>query len=652
MPTVDLVSPGGAFSPGAVGDGVTDDAPAVRAFNTWAQAQVSPITLTCGTGSKTFLISGADSSGLRANSLAYNVSQPLTVMGNGRTATIFKTPDSINLGSLHSLKSGDSSFGSIKNWTARLFSIGAGNTVLRCKSAGDTAQFSTNTWAILAGCDLQAAGDPPNSFYFEFVFITAINAGAGTVTVLDPIANTYLETWPNYLGNATPGSILDRGGPATLYALDPAWNIEPTFQSLQFNQGAGQSYAKGRKITFNDVLWTGSNIIAPTLNQSFSFVNCDLSNIFIEVDKLISELIFDSTINVSTHFQNSIDRLTIKNNSNVKLNGTPRRVVIDNSTIPTFNIGSISFGRTESIRATNTAFTSWQYTPLEDKGDITNTTITADYSMSGGIIKVLKASLPAYGIRWGIPGTWCYWELSLTNYGPTFQVLEVWDDASYVYVRTNQTGGFPAGAFGIRVHPCLDAIFQGCTGVSQAVNLTNALTAGFGGKPMQRYASTTFNGNNMGGNGTGQTVGLPDFVVGKIVSYTINVTTPYTGSGQPTLTWNAAQQFANNNVVKPDFSLAVWAPVINLKVAGSRVIAPTGVTFNGSPGSGSGDSGLALPDPNAWVGNLGQTGLGASANVSAEYTGNPLLGPVFTVTAITDPGIIWQFAPRRLGLHA
>jgi len=64
MPTVDICSPGGAFTPAAVGDGVTDDAPRFAPsilgrnllYRQYPDARL---------GSKTFLFDSADSDNTR-----------------------------------------------------------------------------------------------------------------------------------------------------------------------------------------------------------------------------------------------------------------------------------------------------------------------------------------------------------------------------------------------------------------------------------------------------------------------------------------------------------------------------------------------------------------------------------------------------------
>jgi len=42
-------------------------------------------------------------------------------------------------------------------------------------------------------------GQPPNPFWYEYVYITNINAGTGVITFQSPLENTYLDTWPVFL---------------------------------------------------------------------------------------------------------------------------------------------------------------------------------------------------------------------------------------------------------------------------------------------------------------------------------------------------------------------------------------------------------------------------------------------------------------------
>ena len=112
--------------------------------------------------------------------------------------------------------------------------------------------------------------------------------------------------------------------------------------------------------------------------------------------------------------------------------------------------------------------------------------------------------------------------------------------------------------------------------------------------------------------------------VGKLVSLTIDVTTAYTGSGS--LVLNPAQ-FNANTVKQSDWSVYNWFYSVNLKQTGTRVITPSGVTCNGSPGGCSGDTNLTVPEA-VWL----------YAGLGAYVTGTPSGGvnPAFTMTLQTD----------------
>lgn len=639
MPSVDLVSPLGAFSPAAVGDGVTNDAPAFRAFNDWAQAQVSPITLTLGTGSKNFLLTTEDTNPLRGNSLAYNVHQPLLVLGNGHATT---TMTNCNwMGSIQSMKAGNGNFGNVNHWTARLNFVNAGSSSVICKTPADTAQFVVNTWALITGLDMQKGGQPPNPAFFEYVFITAINAGTGQITFQSPLVNTYRDDWPNYDGG-TPGGEPDQGGPATLYAFDGAWDIDVTFQGFTVNN-SGETLIKGRSVQFIDVKTVDPTGIIPSLNKFVSFTGCNLVSAEMEFDKLVSKAVFDST---SAHlkFQSNSNEVVVQNGCSVTFNGTPRFLTVDASTITSFLMGAAFSGFTELITITNSTFTDIQYIPVRDIGEITSTGVDADYTMTGNVISFPYHSTP-YGPRWAVPGQWCFWGNSTTDYGPLFQVQSVTGDASFAYITVSSPNGFPTNGFpgsglAIHGHPCLHLAVSNCTGGTDAVNLSNASASGFSGNPARTFSKTALNGTNLGLLQTGKTITLPR-VTGTLVSYTIDVQTPYTGP-QGALTWNALSQFNNGGGFKSDYTLANWFPQINLNTPGKRVITPAGVT-----GTQMGDSGLALPINPLWFDGPGT--IGADKDISAEAGAN---GPVFVVTIIMDQGTTQpKISQRRFRLH-
>jgi len=135
-------------------------------------------------------------------------------------------------------------------------------------------------------------------------------------------------------------------------------------------------------------------------------------------------------------------------------------------------------------------------------------------------------------------------------------------------------------------------------------------------------------------------------------SFTINVTTPYTGVNTP-LTYNAGIALngvgGSATVILPNGTTAQYIPVIDLQRSGIRTITPTGVV-----GSGGSDSSLTLPGPTSWLTEAFDTKVYANNNVVSEYNGNPALGPVFTITIVTNSGQLIPTAvvPLRLRLHA
>lgn len=82
----------------------------------------------------------------------------------------------------------------------------------------------------------------------------------------------------------------------------------------------------------------------------------------------------------------------------------------------------------------------------------------------------------------------------------------------------------------------------------------------------------------------------------------------------------------NEPTIKADGSKYDWGPVINLKIAGERVITPAGVT-----GTQTGDSGLTLPEA-VWFAQ------GYQPYVGTDISGESGVGPSVSIEIITDQG--------------
>lgn len=638
-----------------------DDSAGMRAFNTWAQAQVDSITLTLGTGSKNFFFTTADSNAIRAGGFTWNIPNPVTIVGNGPGSTKFFFT-AVNKASgfcaNNMYKSGNGNFGASSIYTARVDTVSAGSLTLRCKTLADALLFTTSTFALMTGLDLQGDGDPPNSFYYEYVYITNVDTGSGLITIQTALQNTYLDTWPVF-DAGSPGGGSDKGGPATLYVLDPGWNVQSTFKDLATNNPYGQSPSKCRDITFDNVKCLDPYGHFPSQSKLVTYKNADMTSFpTMEVDKWVEECVFDNTDVNELKFQSSINRVTIQNGCNISsFNGTPRYLSFDNSTVSgATGMGAIAHGRTDSFTTSGSTFNGvLTYFGITDSGyNSGGSTILDDgYTMSSsGVITMLRAGRSLAGLTWAVPGTRCYFDgrettgsLRIVSWGPMFTVLAVTADATNIYVQTDwpYTGGLPSWIRRIRVLPSKTISFGSDTVSSQAT-VQNLVAATAAGRPYPgSYSFATLNGATAGTNIGSASIEVLPPTGGKLVRLTVNVTTPYTGVA-PSLAWGKATQFI---LAGDGSSFITWNPSFDLRTAGTRVITPSGVT--GSVGADS----LSVPTANAWLTHWLSSMSTGSQNIVAEYTGNPSVGPVFTVELVLDQGIVpTAVAPLRLRLRA
>lgn len=632
-----------------------DDGPAFRAFNTWAQAQSDSITLTLGTSKKFIFATGEAAP--RGGSLSWGVTQTLTIQGTGSSSTKLiycGVSGSFGFGATNYLKSGDGTWGGSSIFTARLNTVLAGSSQALCKTIADASLFTTNTWALLSSTDLMGTGQPPNPFLFEYVYMTNVNTGSGVITFQNSVSNAYLDTLPNFSAG-TAGAQPDEGGPATLYVLDPGWNVDATFQGFTFINGFGQATTKARKLVFRDVTVPDTAGLIPTGSKAVEFYNCNLSSYQMEIDKITESVIFDATVTGQLLFQSSIDRVIIRNGSTISsLNGTPRFLEVYNSTVGNVGLGATSFGRTDSFITSGSTFNgTFTYSGATDSGDNTGV-LQTDYTLSSsGVITMPRSGRPYAGLRWAVPGTRCYFtgrettgSLRTVDWGPTFTVRSVTADATNIYVQTDwpYTSGFQSWMTRINVVPSQYLSFGSDT-VSSTVEVQRlmAATAASRGIP-GTYVTAALNGGNCGTDVGSSSIAVTPQTGGKLISLTVNVTTPYTGIA-PTLNWGKATQFV---LAAGGASFVTWNPRLDLKTAGTRVITPSGVT-----GTAGADANLSLPSADAWLSHWLSSMSTGSTDIRTEYAGNPSVGPVFTVEMILDQGFIpTAVAPLLLRLIA
>lgn len=585
---------------GARCDGISDAAPAFAAFNAWAKAQTLPIMLTIPPGSTCLFGTGVGQWWVKGI-------KQLIVVGYGATLT------SVN--GTNFFLGGIGLFNDNKH-SARLATVASGSSTVTLNNPSQASLFKVGNYALITGYDLQSLwqrpyGFPSNAHFFEYVKVTAINPTSGAVTFAAPLKNGYAATWPNY--NSGNQFEIDAAGPATLYALDPSWDTQVEYRGLTISQ-TGQTYSVGRSVTYRDVTFTGGNGGIPTQNLLWQAINTNFGGIIMEVDKFVATVVMDKVTINQIKFQSSSSDLLAMSNSTITgaIYGTPKKAVISNSQIADIELGAYAYGRSDEVVVTNSVLSAVNVQGIRQN-------IAADWTMNGGVITFANTDATGSGPaqRWTVPGTNIIWQGTYENEG-MFRIIDVTQDATNTYVKTNLSGGFPGvpGLLAIKVHPSPKFTCTNCTGSDAALDLSQAPP----GAPLYSYSKRAFSPTTMGILATQK-------IWGKLVSLKVNVISPYTGTGAATL--NVGGQF-HNFTIKSDNTVFDYVPVINLKVAGERVITPLGVTCNGVAGACNGDSHLSLPEAVWFSGSI------------IPYMNNGITGtaPRFTVEIVTDQGVL------------
>ena len=585
-------------------NGTSDCRAAFLAFRAEAQGETATLNIPAGSYNFTF------NSGSNDGYLLFKGIPDLTVNMTGATFL----DDGGTSGAGYSIGSG-SMTGTAGNF-ARVDSVNPGARSVKCKTVGDATNFTVGEKLLLSGLDLQGLwtssyGFPPNHHFFEWLEVESVNGTTGIVTFFDPVLGTYLDTWPHY----GPGEFPDQGGPATIYKMGDGWDC-----SLKFNGGSitgtttGVNCA-GREVIFTDHIQAGFGI-NPSQNQTMRFIDSTLG--FVEVDKLIGTLSYEgNTTTGQVHIQSSsVDLLHITGETYVSfLNGTPKRLIADpGTTIDALRV-YCTYGRTDEIYCDGVTINSINmpggslYKGPSDVG------INIAYPMSNGVITIPNTDNAQ---NWVVPGSYCYWSAS-SDTETSFQILGVTQDATNIYVQTSMTGGFPSvpltgGKLYLTVHPAPRATFINCTGCAEVEDWSQFGTVPFASCSRRTYNKTTLTG-----------AASLNYVAGNIRSIKFDVTQAFAGTQDP-LTLHGGGQFDNMAAIgpPPTYTVDSYAPLINMRVPGTRTITRAGVT-----GQQSGDSNLSLPNSTNWL--TGGSASWLSHNVSADPSNFSV-----TVEIITD----------------
>lgn len=456
-------------------------------------------------------------------------------------------------------------------------------------AGGDrTSLFPVGSKVIMTGWTNQAywagpSGYPSNPQWFEYKTVASVNSTTHQVCFDTPLTETYKDTWPQY--NTGNGFQVDQGGPATLYVLDPSWEMTAVFQNFTMDTN-GQSYANARNVTFSNVTMASSFCPIPTQNETHTWTNVDASNCNIETDKIVKTWNMTNSSARNVHIQSSsLETINANTVTFRQLSGTSKKFIGNNITVTggDFQIGTANYGASEETSCTNCNISAG--------GIGTATPITRvdypgfEWSMSGGVITIPNAlsNNPAAGAqnpggeiqtRGLVPGSYNFWRGS--QVGRAFKVVDVTQDIDNTYVQTSEAGGFPTGtwtASGLSVFP------------HPAPKLTSVNWSGdyrataFNGCPAQSpmYSCQTYVYTG-GATGTIPSTMLP-LVWGEMDTWTFTNNVPYTGAG--TLTWSMAS-IAQGYLTTSNTQGSV-TEIINMKLPSScgsctRTLTPSGAT--------------------------------------------------------------------------
>jgi len=518
--------------------------------------------------------------------------------------------------------------------SARTASVTAGATSVTLTTPSQASRFIVGDYAMMSGFDMQNLGYPTNHALFEYLRISAINAGTGQITFSTPLVNSYLSTWPVYNATGT-----DFGGPATLYAMDPRFDHTCVVNGLtvaQFNQYG----VSGLSLTFNNCVFEGVGQIGPhpTMAKIVTFNNCTSLGSTLEVDKLVETFTMTNCAWNGLAVQSSSINEMLLDNTDITftLNGTPRKTTIRNgSAIGTLNPGPTTYGYARELIVRDSVVSNFGAPTYHSSGheirsgDGSGDGVQADFTIASGVITIPSSMRFNMGAsQWAITGGKVY--LFDPNVGTIgqFTIADVADGpGSSVLVTTNMLlTGWPSRSYSpalglwLYTHTAPICTFTNVTGCPEVVDLSGAPA----GAPLYSYSKRSF---------TGSVAASPYWqLYGRVKKIVVTVTTAYTGA---TGTVVANLLLGNSLINMSTFADAAWAPIIDLKKTGTRTFDATANTYPTTWSSTAVAAADTLPSQTAALWSPGNYRM-VMTDISGQSSGT---WPAFSVEIVTDQGV-------------
>src|SRR5271163_4846206 len=462
---------------------------------------------------------------------------------------------------------------------ARFNSVIAGSSCVVMVEPGQESRFPAGSWVEATGIDLMGWGYPPNAAVYEFLQIKS--RGSGQICFTGPLKNSYSSSYPHYGHTAQDCGGSGCGGPATLYKLDPGWNVSFELRGGMWNYSK-QLYFLGRSITLSDVTMggAGSNCFAPSVSQSVIINNLQEPTCEMEVDKLIETLTFNG---------GSLGKVTIQSPSPVNLllnqvklgilNGTPQNTVCEHASIGTLAGGSV-FGANTSFIGRDCEIHNIR--PLGVQGNIVN---GKGWSVNKGIF---TNSLSFGPVHWAVPGAKIFFTGAFDYEGFSFLVTDLNQSGQFVNVYTTLSEGVPslptsAGRLIVLPDPYPRWSCFHCTGSVDAVDYSQD---GAQNAPLYTYSNRiyTCQANMLAVQSQNPRVPVIDInsaprvnVWGALLYLNVDVVVPDTSQTGSSL-FHVTAQYDNFPTISNTAIVEKFGPVVNLKFAGIRSVTPTAVT--------------------------------------------------------------------------
>jgi hypothetical protein len=303
---------------GAKGDGSTDDVAAFLAFHSYAVTfnTVNPsldlvLNLTSG---KTYLCS---------NPFVFVGINNLIVEGNGAS---FQNISSVSTESFFTAVIGGSGYEvitsqgrtavgmAINDTTYLIASAAVGATSVTCSTPVQASNFVVGQWALVSSQTCGPAS-PPAMRYFDFVRVTAINAGTGVVSFDRKLQNAHSAALPFNLSSGNFPSA------ANIFPLGPLFGMRQQYRDVVFASSLHSTASPGNYLVLTGVdislfnCTLGGGITPSQLVRGYAkgtSVNGISTGNGFEIDKLISNLKLEncflgSSFQISTASANIIE---------------------------------------------------------------------------------------------------------------------------------------------------------------------------------------------------------------------------------------------------------------------------------------------------------------------------------------------------------